>query len=58
METIEVIDPIVIRTNNFESIFSACDDAREYQKVIAITSPSGYGKTTALVSYKNNMVIM
>lgn len=52
METIEVIDPIVIRTNNFDSIFSSCDDARENQKVIAISSPTGYGKTTALVSYK------
>jgi hypothetical protein len=52
METIEAIDPVVIRTNNFESIFAACDDAREYKKVIVITSPPGYGKTTALVSYK------
>ena len=57
----ETIDSLIIETDNLKTIYNICDDALENHKIIAIISPPGFGKTTALVTYsytkKDNAVI-
>jgi len=44
-------DPI-LQTDNYVTIFNTCKDALVNQKMIAIIGAPGYGKTTALGSFK------
>lgn len=44
----------LITTYNFSTIHGACNEAREYKKMIAIVGYSGAGKTTALHNYYQN----
>jgi DNA transposition AAA+ family ATPase len=48
----ETAEPI-LETNNFLTIFSACKDALVHKKMISIIGGPGYGKTTALESFRN-----
>lgn len=57
----EEIDSIVVPTNNLEEIHEICEDAKNNHEMVAIIAPTGFGKTTGIVTYKlrnTNVVVI
>lgn len=44
----------ILETSNYKRVYNCCSDALAHQKFIAVIGGPGYGKTSALLAFRNN----
>ena len=58
----ETIDNNIIITKNLKTIHNVCMDTLENQKMISIIGPTGYGKTTGVITFqkknRDNVIVI